>query len=265
MVSPEPEIKYYRVRNRRHSVLVVLTAVLGVVALGAGAAWGLGRLQEGSSADVLDVGDAPGDLDDDREGSAGTVDIDAAVDRDIDATAMGMVGDSITAGSTDAIRYTLAAEGFDQMAIDGETSRRIEEGTGKGGTPLSGIRALYGMLAEGTEADVWVIALGTNDVGQYDDPAEYRRLVQAIVDMIPQDVPLVWIDVFRADRYDESVAFNEILRDVVGEHADSIVMPWFDHATNADEDVLRDDGVHPNTTGNAVFANLVADGIAAVS
>lgn len=264
MVSPEPPIRYYRAGASRRSALVVVAAIVGVIALGAGAAWGLGLLGDGAVSDVLGVGDAPGEISGDDEGNGGTIDIDAPVDRDIEATSMAMVGDSITDGSAEAIKYVLTSEGFDETTIDGETSRRIEEGDGKG-SPLSGIKALYTLLADGADPDVWVIALGTNDVGQYDDPTEYRRLVTTMVEMIPADTPLVWIDVYRFDHLDATLEYNEILRDVVGNRDDSVVVSWFEHATNHDEGVLRDDQVHPNKNGVVVFANLVADGIAAVS
>lgn len=264
MVSPEPPIRYYRAGASRRTALVVVVAVVGVLALGAGATWGLGLLDGDSSRRLIGVGNAPGELDDDPTGSGGTVDIAAGRDRQIDATSMVMVGDSITVGSDDAIRYVLAAEGFDDFTIDGETSRRIEEGTGKG-SPLSGIKTLYGLLADGAAPDVWVIALGTNDVGQYDDPGEYRRLISTMVEMIPDGVPLVWVDVYRSDYPDDTLEFNEILRDVVATRDDSTVVSWYDHTTNPDEDVLRDDEVHPDANGTVVFASLVADGIAAVA
>jgi lysophospholipase L1-like esterase len=265
MVSPEPPIRYYRAQSKRRAALVVVAAFLGVAAIGTGAAWGLGRLGDGSSRDVVNVGGAPGGLTPISDASGNTIDIGAPVDRDIDATSMAMVGDSITEGSTAAMRYVLTAEGFHDLTIDGVTSRRIEEGTGKGGSPLSGIKTLYGLLADGTKADVWVIALGTNDVGQYDDPAEYRRLITTMVDMVPDDAPLVWVDVYRFDHLEATNQYNAILRDVVGNRHDSVVVSWFEHASNPDEHILRSDQVHPNDAGTVVFANLVADGIAAVA
>lgn len=260
--SAGPPIRYFRAEGSRHPAFVVVVVTVLVLALGAGAAWGLGLLEDGSSTDLLDVGGAPGDLD--GTGGGGTVDIDEPIDGEIEATSMAMVGDSITRGSADAIRYVLTAEGFAEITVDAETSRRIEDGDGTG-SPLSGVKALYGLLADDTRADVWVIALGTNDVGQYDDPADYRRLITTIVDMVPGGAALVWVDVFRFDRLDDTVQYNEILRDVISGRDDSTVVSWFDHAANADEDVLRSDGVHPNDNGNVVFAQLVAEGIAAVT
>lgn len=190
----------------------------------------------------------------------------AAEDDRIDATSMAMVGDSITAGSKDSILYTLAAHGFTEMEIDGVTSRRIEEGDGNG-SPQSGIAALYTMLADPTIVpDVWVIALGTNDVGAYTDAEEYRRLIDTVLEMIPDGVPLVWVNTYRWDRRDESIQFNDLLVEELAKRPKSVVASWHDQASrNAETKVLRDDGVHPNEHGRVVFAALVAEGIAAVT
>ena len=270
MVSPEPPIRYYRARRARFPAVVMVGAIVGVVTLGAGAAWGIGRLGGASRVGSVGLVAAPGDFADDQANNDGIVaepGVDPAAADGQDrpaATSMAMVGDSITDGSADAIRYVLASEGFDEITIDAVTSRRIEEGTGKG-SPLSGIKSLYRLLADGTSADVWVIALGTNDVGLYDDPAEYRRLVTTMVEMIPDDVPLVWVDVYRVEHLADTVVYNEILVEIVSARPDSAVVSWFAHASDPGADVLRDDQVHPNRNGNTVFASVVAEGISQVS
>ena len=270
MVSPEPPIRYYRASSVRRPAVIVVAAIVGVVALGAGAAWGLGRLGGDSTVGTVGLGAAPGEFADDETNSDGVAsepgsDPDVADGQDRPAaTSMAMVGDSITDGSADAIRYVLASEGFDEITIDAVTSRRIEEGTGKG-SPLSGIKSLYRLLAAGTAPDVWVIALGTNDVGLYDDQAEYRRLVTTMVEMIPDEVPLVWVDVYRAEHLTDTVVYNEILGEIVLARPDSAVVSWFAHASDPGADVLRDDQVHPNRNGTAVFASVVAEGISQVS
>ena len=107
---------------------------------------------------------------------------------------------------------------------------------------------------------------GTNDVGQYDDPEEYAELIDTVLEMLPDDVPLVWVDTYRRRPCEQTKQFNEILLDEVGQRDDSVVASWHDQASrNAETDVLRDDGVHPNEHGRVVFAALVAEGIAAVT
>ena len=262
----QPTVRYYDARRTRPWHFIGLGAVVVVVAAAAWFGTALLRAEEPRSVGIVTV---DGDFDEQAAEVGATPVItaaDPAGDR-IDATSMAMVGDSITAGSADAIRYTLAAHGFTTMDIDGATSRRILEGDGKGGRPLSGVATLYGMLADpDIDPDVWVVALGTNDIGQYDDPEQYRELIRTVLAMLPDDVPLVWVNAFRADKPEASTEFDQVLLDEVGRRDHSVVASWYDQASRADEtEVLQDDGVHPSQHGRVVFSALVAEGIAAVT
>ncbi|MEX0847562.1 MAG: SGNH/GDSL hydrolase family protein, partial [Ilumatobacteraceae bacterium] len=183
---------------------------------------------------------------------------------DTEASSVAMIGDSITQGSEDALRFTLTAAGLSTIDIDGLASRRIELGGSKG-QPESGMQALERMKGAGIDPDVWVVALGTNDVGQYSDPEEYRRLIREILDALPDDTPLVWVDVYRADHLDDSVVFDWILRDELDQRGDATVVSWFDQASTRSDEILRKDGVHPNKQGNALFAGIVTQGVAQVT
>jgi lysophospholipase L1-like esterase len=265
MDSSPPTVRYYDARRTRPWLYVVLAVVVAAAAVAVWLGTDLLRAEGTAPRGVVTV-DGVFDENASTVGAKPIITVgDPAQDR-IAATSMAMVGDSITAGSADAIRYTLAANGFVDMNIDGQTSRRIEEGDGKG-SPLSGIRTLYTMLGDpAITPDVWVIALGTNDVGQYSDPEEYRRLIDAVLAMLPDGMPLVWVDTYRYDHKDAAVAFNAILVQELGKRDHSVVASWYDQASrNADTRVLRDDGVHPNDHGRVVFAALVAEGIAAVT
>jgi lysophospholipase L1-like esterase len=265
MDSGQPQVRYYDTRRTRPWYFVCLG--VGVVAATVGVWFGtdLLRAEGPSPRGVVTVNG----VFDEQAAEAGAEPVITPADPDddpIDATSMAMVGDSITDGSTDALRYTLAAQGFTEVTIEAQTSRRIELGDGNG-SPTSGVATLFAMLGDpDIDPDVWVIALGTNDVGQYKESEDYRRLVRLVLDMLPDDVPLVWVDTYRADRPAESEQFNEILLDEVSQRGDSVVASWHDQASRDDEtEVLRDDGVHPNQHGRVVFAALVAEGIAAVT
>lgn len=266
MEPTRPTVRYYDTRRSRPWYFIVLAVVVAGAAVAAWFGTDLLHAQAPSARGVVTV-DGGFDEQAAEAGAQPVITIGDPADDTIDATSMAMVGDSITAGSADAIRYTLAANGFTAMDIDGVTSRRISEGDGKGGTPLSGVATLYGMLGDpAVTPDVWVIALGTNDVGQYSDPEDYRGLIDTVLKMIPDGIPLVWVDTYRADHVDAAKAFNAILVDEVGQRQDSVVASWYDQASrDSDTKVLRDDGVHPNQHGRVVFAALVAQGIAAVS
>jgi lysophospholipase L1-like esterase len=259
-------VRYYDARRTRPWFVVFLGVVVLVAAVGVWFGTDLLRAESSTQTGVVTV---DGEFDEQAatEGAQPVVTAVAAEDDPIAATSMAMVGDSITAASEDAIRYTLAANGFTTMDIDGVVSRRILEGDGSNGTPLNGVATLYGMLGDPEiTPDVWVVALGTNDVGQYTDPAEYRRLIDTVLQMIPVDMPLVWVDTYRWDHRDASIEFNQILVEELAGRPHSVVASWHDQASrNAETRVLRDDGVHPNEHGTVVFSALVAEGIAAVT
>ena len=71
MVSPEPPIRYYRARRARFPAVVMVGAIVGVVTLGAGAAWGIGRLGGASRVGTVGLVAAPGDFADDETNSDG--------------------------------------------------------------------------------------------------------------------------------------------------------------------------------------------------
>ena len=261
MVPPEPpQVRYFDARGRRRWLAPVLVTI--VLLLGAGGVAGALLLRSDDPAidsEQARTGNLPA-------GAPATVAStpDTVVPDDTEATSVAMIGDSITQGSEDALRYILTVAGLSTIDIDGLASRRIEVGGGKG-QPESGMHALERMRAAGVDPDVWVIALGTNDVGQYDDPEEYRVLIREVLDALPPDTPLVWVDVYRFDHMDDTVAFNTILRDEIDQRDDSIVVSWFDQASTRGDEILRKDQVHPDKQGNAIFAGIVAQGVAAVT
>jgi lysophospholipase L1-like esterase len=262
MAAPEPNVRYYDTRTppRRWALSGALAAI--VVVLAAGVAWvatdrfGLdegGAPREVGTGDLPAVGDAGSGVGDGAAAGDGQAGLGVAPD----ATSVVMVGDSITRGSADEIRFTLAAGGFTDVVVDGLTSRRIDVGGGQ--SPESGVDAIYRLLAEGADPDVWVIALGTNDIGKYATSEEYGALVAFVVDMLPDDTPLVWVDAYRDDYADDSALFNEALRAQLSDRDGTVVVDWYD-VVSQDDSILRD-GVHPDRDGEALFASMVAQGL----
>jgi len=262
--SPEqesPQPRYYDARKSRRGFVI---ALITVVVLGAAAIVVLRSDRftsetpqvRGATVGLADLDTPPGETD------ADVADVGSTGDYGFDT--LGMVGDSITAGSLAELQYVLKAHGVEEATIDGVPSRRIELGNGKS-EPLNGVSTLYGLLADGLEPDAWVIALGTNDVGQYGDEVEYARLVDTIVDMLPADVPLVWVDVYRPQYLQDTEAFNRIVRDRLEERGHAAVASWYDIASRPDQQVLQDDQIHPNEDGRAAFAGLVAAALATLT
>jgi lysophospholipase L1-like esterase len=180
---------------------------------------------------------------------------------DFDVESVAVVGDSITEGSAASITAVLTAEGVDSIDVRGRARRRIEVGDGSEEQPLSGLRELHRLLAEGAGPDVWVIALGTNDVSLYPDRESYERLVDAVLERIPEDAPLVWVDVYRPGEATHTAMFNDVVAERLDDRGNAAVAPWHAFASSPEQRILSGDDLHPNDAGNDVFASVIAVGI----
>ena len=176
-------------------------------------------------------------------------------------TKFAMVGDSITKASSAALKSVLEQQGFSEIDIDAEVSRRIAVGDGKR-EPLSGVKTMFTMLSNGITPDVWAVAMGTNDVGKYPDADAYAALIDQMLDMPDADVPMLWVDVYNPLQLAGTKMFNAVLRDRAAARGNVTVVHWFDLASDPKEKILRDDHIHPNDKGTLVFADLVAGALA---
>ncbi len=261
---PPAPVRYYdgRGRARRRGLVgLAVLALAGGAGLGAWFAWDSWRADAADVVADLGTGPLPGG-DAEASGAARAVPPDTVVLDAAEVRSVAVVGDSITQGSEAALRFTLTAAGVREIAIDGLTSRRIESGGGR--DPEPGLDALRRLIEAGADPDVWVVALGTNDIGQYGEPEDYRDLVRAVLAELPDDRPLVWVDVYRGDRPEVTAQFNLLLRAELAGRDRTTVVSWYEQVL-ADPSLLRGDRVHPTTDGTTVFARLVAQGIATVA
>jgi lysophospholipase L1-like esterase len=168
------------------------------------------------------------------------------------ARTMVIVGDSITNGSETALREQLATLDV-TLSIDAEDGRRMVHD----GFTTSGLQAIRQHVA--ADPDLWVIALGTNDVAQYEGAAGYSPVIEELLDAVPSDVPVVWVDVFMEDEAPASRVFNRTLRDALAERGNATVVDW---ANLADEEGVLTDGIHPSGYGIEQFADMVTRAVA---
>ncbi|MBA3604620.1 MAG: hypothetical protein H0W46_01335 [Acidimicrobiia bacterium] len=164
-----------------------------------------------------------------------------------------MIGDSITVGSEDALRSALQELGVETLAIDAENGRRM---------------TASGFVGSGTEAaarvttrdpDLWVVALGTNDVGIYDGRDEYRMAIEELLGTIPAGVPLVWVDIHVDSTPAANDEFNTTLAAALDDRGNATIVNW--SAVAAGNGMLSD-GIHPSGAGVEAFAELVSAGVA---
>lgn len=174
-----------------------------------------------------------------------------------------MIGDSITALSTTSLEKVFTAQGISDATIDAQVSRRIKVGNGKR-EPLNGEQVLDDLLARGADPDVWVVALGTNDVSSYDD-AELGGLIDEMLAKLPHGMPAVWIDVFLPEHPDATGQFNSVLRQRVPTRPNTSVASWFAVASKDAATLMSSDRIHPSDAGEAAFADLVGRAVAAAA
>lgn len=177
-----------------------------------------------------------------------------APDASLDTVAV--VGDSLTDAADEAIRTELGELGLDIVGFDAVPGRRMTWGRE---TLSSGADAIDRILtASGGDApDLWVVALGTNDVGAQSDVATMTAEMRGLLDRIGGDTPVVWVDVYIRDRADAAWELDLAMQQIAGERSNVTLAEWFPEAT--EDGVLLDDGVHLTDAGEQRFATLIAN------
>ena len=188
----------------------------------------------------------------------GEPDTSAADAADIETVVM--VGDSITVGATAELEAQFDALGLDHV-IEAERGKRMTVSAPGNPSGASAAAALAGAEDREPSAEVWVVALGTNDIGQYSSPDEIAAAVNEVIAAVPADAALVWVDTFHRDLPEQAEAVNSIIRDSVTRRGNSVIAAWSANAPVAG--MVSDDGVHPTTDGSAWFAFVVTDTVRA--
>lgn len=231
-------------RSPRSLLLVAAAALSPWVVAGCDQA---GEAANRAEPPALDVGEVPSPV----SGSAdGADDIDRVV----------MVGDSLTVGATPALEDRYGLLGLD-ASIEAQTGKRMAMSS-QGNPSGAAVTEFVAANGDGDHADeVWVIALGTNDIGQYAGPDDMAAAVNEVLDAVPEEAALVWVDTYIRGRGDDAEALNTVIRDRVARRGDSVIAPWTAFAEA--DGVLSGDGVHPTTDGADVFAYVVTDTVRA--
>lgn len=159
-----------------------------------------------------------------------------------------MIGDSITVGSTPGLEAAAEQLGV-TLTVYAEVDRRITVGS----TPEAGVDVVTDVLDDGVP-DLFVIALGTNDIGKYNSQDEYEAQINALLALIPETTPVAWINTYLSDDPDDSAQFNAALIAALEDRGNATIAKW---SNIASADGILDDGIHPSDDGRAQFTTMV--------
>ena len=165
-----------------------------------------------------------------------------------------MVGDSITVGARAALEAQFDALGVDHE-IESEKGKRMAMSAKGNPSGASVTEDMVDADDHDPAAEVWVVALGTNDIGQYSTPDEIAAAVDEVLAEVPEDAALVWADTYIRHLPEETEQVNTIIRDRVARRGNSVIAPWSANAPAVG--VVSGDGVHPTTDGSVRFATVV--------
>lgn len=219
------------------------------------------------SGDVLVVTVPDATTDDDAAAPGPAVEADAPTDFAAPAETLvappaplprtvAVVGDSLTLSALDEIDAALTARGLTVLAIDGVESRRLAQG-GRDLPP--GVDAVETILA-GPDPGLWIIALGTNDVASDGSLANFRTDLRAVLALIPDAAPIVWVDLWIRGREGSIAEANRTIRaELQRWSGGAAVVDWYGHGT--DEGIIGADGVHLTEAGKELFAASIVDAI----
>jgi lysophospholipase L1-like esterase len=150
-------------------------------------------------------------------------------------------GDSLTVGSTSAIRSNLRGQ-FRKIEVDAEVGRNTPTGIAR--------------LSAGRRAHVWVLALGTNDGP---DPGLMRRHVSTALKRAGPR-PVIWVSVWRSAAY---ARVNRMLSRMDAQSTQLSVLRW-DVFIRDNPHLLASDGVHLTSEGYQVRGRMIADAVRGV-
>jgi lysophospholipase L1-like esterase len=171
-----------------------------------------------------------------------------------------MIGDSITQGSVEELTTRFVELGFESPVIDARQGKRMTVTSRD--NPDGASIARFVATDESSHSALWIIALGTNDINQYESVDLVVDQVVEVLRAVPPEVPLIWVDTYWASQLDGAAEVNAAIEAGLAARGNAVLARWTEVAPG--EGILRSDGVHPREAGSAAFAGVVADAVAEV-
>ena len=199
---------------------------------------------------------------------SGAADVRTVGADDIDTVVM--IGDSITRGSTPKLYERFETMGLANILIESQNGKRIAVSSrnNPSGAAIAGFLTTSGAEDDSDQAvdgdhsnELWVVALGTNDVGQYSSPDQIAAAVNEVLAAVPDESPVVWVDVYFRDRPEQQALINTIIAERIDRRGNAVLAPWSFFASS--DGITVGDGVHPTESGKDAFAFVVADTVQA--
>jgi lysophospholipase L1-like esterase len=162
-----------------------------------------------------------------------------------------VVGDSLTLSAQEEITAYLTGIGIEVLEVDGAVNRRMA----RGAEPDPGVDVIED-IADDTKPELWVVALGTNDVGSSVSPDQFGADVKTVIEAIPDGAPVVWVDLWIRDRQEQIATANEVLRSTLARRPGTAVADWSSHGDDAG--LVAGDGIHLTDDGRYMFAATIA-------
>lgn len=172
-----------------------------------------------------------------------------------------MVGDSITVGARAQLAEAYADAGW-TASIDARSGRSISFPPDP---RLSGVDVVRGIKADGTDAPVWVVALGTNDLYfasacRCDQLAFSTARIRSLLAEIGPARTVVWVNPQNFDYTNLARLFDDALAGLVATGEIQAVVPWRTHSAAHEADWFVDH-VHLNAAGNREWISLILDAV----
>jgi lysophospholipase L1-like esterase len=117
------------------------------------------------------------------------------------------------------------------------------------------------LLKKGAAPDLWLVVLGTNDIGSFTKAEQFGALIDEMLALLPRRTSLIWMNVYRQQYPEISLVFNNVLQLRVAARGNATVADWHAIASAPRQTVLRDDGIHPNTAGDDAIAQLLVQAL----
>ncbi len=167
-----------------------------------------------------------------------------------------VIGDSLTLSAQEEISAALELAGIELFIVDGAENRRMTSGSSEVPPATASIEAVL----QDAQPELWVFALGTNDVGAQTGTDVFREDMNVMLDLLPVNASVIWVDLWIRDRDGKIVEANEAIRLELGRRRGvGAVVDWHTQADNPG--IITRDGVHLTADGQQLFADSIVTAI----